>query len=106
MALPAGVPAAGQGEPLPGVTGPPPREGDVVGGELGRVAWHVSGYTCTRHAWHAAPGRASTPWPRLHSQQFCWAEPGGHWDTTQLSVVQEGNLAAIPAQVQLESARI
>ena len=42
MALPAGVPAAGQGEPLPGVTGPPPREGDVVGGELGRVAWHVS----------------------------------------------------------------
>ena len=46
MALPAGVPAAGQGEPLPGVTRPPPREGDVVGGELGRVAWHVSGYTC------------------------------------------------------------
>ena len=67
MALPAGVPAAGQGEPLPGVTRPPPREGDVVGGEIGRVAWHVSGYTCTRHAWHAwhlagraPPGRGST----------------------------------------------
>ena len=64
MALPAGVSAAGQGEPLPGVARPPPGEGDVVGGELGRVAWHVSGYTCAhvaRGTWQGEHPLAQAP---------------------------------------------